>query len=310
MNNIKNFVDSNVRHRIDKASHNNCDFFSDDLILVERQFEDLRHICNDAEKKISTLLQSIQAHSSSSQISAYTHNVQSGIQSFTHNINQQSAHHSGIAAQSTGGDNRTNLMSPCRSQESLSYSTASGSSIRHPVYGADLSLAVNQQLSEDIQQKHKKLPNLGFLRFLVKTSNKLKPNSLLSIPVNHCAQLQAQLTKLFLTYEQTIEKQCLKPLQTMLEIDVPSVVKLRRLFIKSHNDLESFKAKYNGASQKQLHSQQQQQQLHQQSQTSNSSNSYTVTQTSLQQVNANKLDQLRKELDDAVMRFEQAKVSD
>lgn len=323
MSNIKNFVDSNVRHRIDKVSHNN-EYLTDDLLLVERHFEDLRQVCVDAEKRISSSLQSIQFKSPTSQLGAYAQNVQAGLNSLSHNIAQQSvgsATNTSIPSgnldqvqQSTG--NEFHRANSYRSNESLSSHQINPNSESNDQQNSAQSqgqsvsatdpAATNDhlQLSEDLQTKYKKLPTMAFLRFLTKTGAKLKPDSSLAISLNHCAQLQSQLTRVHLTYEQTIDSLCLKPIQHMLEIDIPNVVKLRKLFIKSHNDLESFRTRYNGASLKQL---QHAQQVHSNPKSSNAG--LSLSQANAQQLNLNKLDQLRRELDEAETRFEQARVS-
>lgn len=349
MNNIKHFVDSNVRQRIDRVAHNNNDFFTDDLLLVERQFECLRHICTGAEKRISTLLQSIQ---SSPSLGAYTHNVQAGLNSLSHNIAQATTSATSINSNSNQNATTNLKLSNLTHQQqqatikpntsiSVDYSTSgnvssqqhvpsitksaydkqkssniSNISQRYSIQTDTNTISANSnnnyndnnpsnQLSEDVQQRHKKLPIVGFLKFLVKSCYKLKPDSLLATTLTHCSQLQTQITKLYLLYEEEIGSQCLKPIQTIIEIDIPNVIKLRKLFIKSHNDLESVKSKYNGASQKQH-----QQQLLA-SHSMSSTTSYTITPNSAQQTHQtnNKLDQLKKELDDAVTRFEQARVS-
>jgi len=306
MSNIKNFVDSNVRHRIDKAAHNNNEFFTDDLLLVERHFEDIRQVCIDAEKKISTLLQSIHANGSVS----YTQNVQAGLSSLSQNLAHQTASlatGTGISSNGHSQQSKSNTSEQAslhHSDESLSNHSCNQPAAIHQgqqfisrQQSIGTEASVLDQSGDAIPQRFKKLPVVGFLRFLIKANNKLKPDSLLGTAFSHCTQLQVQLTKLYLSYEQTIESQCLKPIQHMLEVEIPNIVKLRKLFIKSHNDLESFKSKYNGFNNKQQLAQQ----------TSNPT-SYTVTQNNLQQTNANKLEQLRKELDEALMRYEQAKV--
>lgn len=291
MNNIKNFVDSNVRQRIDRAAnHNNNDFFGDDLLLVERQFEDIRYVCVEAEKKISSLLQSL---SSPTPLGTYTQNVQTSLNNLaggsisspnpTGSYDVQSSYRVAVDATTIHWDQ------PQTPINTSAFQHLKTTSATETLQGGDM-------------RRHKKLPIFGFLKFLSKSRYKLKPDSLLATTLTHCSQIQAQLTQLYLAYEQTIESQCLQPIRQILEIDVPNVMKLRKLFIKSHNDLESVKAKYNGASVKQ------QQQLLQSSHSS-SSTSYTISQTNVQQVNINKLDQLKRELDEAECRFEQAKVS-
>lgn len=257
------------------------------------------------------MLQSIQSNS----LGAYTQNVQVGLNNLSQNIAQAttSGNSTGNINSFKGVQNNNNnlIVSGESSSKSSSHSNMVPQSCHSNEFSANSNFnGINltsshtdhdstQQLANDIQHRHKKLSIVGFLKFMVKSSHKLKPDSLLATTLTHCSQLQSQLTKLYLTYEQTIDSQCLKPIQHILEIDIPNVVKLRKLFIKSHNDLESIKAKYNGASQKQ-----------QQLQAGHfTSTSYTITQSSAHQANINKLDQLKKELDDAMTRFEQAKVS-
>lgn len=301
MNNIKHFVDSNVRQRIDRVAHNNNEFFTDDMLLAERHFEDIRQACVELEKRISNLLQSIQATPA---LGAYTHNVQAGLNNLSQNIVHATG--SGNDCLATGGEatSKSNQLSTTLHSNKSPFDELMLSNNNQSMQqstGSQKDFESAQQLSNDIQHRHKKLPIVGFLKFLLKSSHGMKPDSLLVTTFSHCSQLQSQLTKLYLSHEQTIESQCLKPIQHMLEIDIPNVVKLRKSFIKSHNDLESIKAKYNGASQKQ------QQQLLQAGHFT--STSYTITQTSTQQANIAKIDQLKKELDEAESKFDQAKVS-
>lgn len=330
MSNIKHFVDSNVRQRIDRASNNNCEFFGEDILLVEKHFEDIRHVCSKAGKTISALLQSTNPASgvySVQNVQASINNLSSlttsSTTTATSNANNQTPILQATSCATSNLRNETLLSNNSQHQQNSTLKSKPNTSL---IGGHDASVICNsnsasgsnfQQQQQQKQQnpqiidsqdstgsdirKHKKLPIVGFLKFLVKSCQKLKTDSLLYTTLLHCSQLQTQLTKLYLSYEQTVETQCLRPIQQILEIDAPNVIKLRKLFIKSHNDLESVKAKYNGASQKQ----QQQQQL----QTGHfTSTSYTVSQ-SVQQANINKLDQLKKELDDAIARFEQARVS-
>lgn len=313
MSNIIHFVDSNVRQRIDRASNNNNnEFIGEDIILIEKHFEDIRHVCSKAGKTISALLQSTNPASNIYSVQ----NVQASINNLSNlaNVNHHLHHQNPILSPTTATTScaaNTNIRNETSISHSSNQSTLTKSNKPNSQIGQDVIknsanfqqnplIDSNDSTSSDIR-KHKKLPVVGFLKFLVKSCQKLKPDSLLHTTLLHCSQLQTQLTKLYLSYEQTVEAQCLRPIQQILEIDAPNVIKLRKLFIKSHNDLESVKAKYNGASQKQ-----QQQQL----QTGHlTSTSYTISQSAQQQANINKLDQLKKELDDAITRFEQARVS-
>lgn len=332
MNNIKNFVDSNVRQRIDRVAHHYSEPLTDDLLSVERHFEDIRQLCVDADKKISALLQSIQITSNPSHLSAYTQNVQAGLNNLSHNISLQAAN---IA---TSAGNNSNIPTPTNSNNKSSESiiknpqqlaisvdpkspptcnnaqqyrsSESLDNVNNTLTNSHDSIASQpnwetncqptEHLSDDIQQRYRKLPVVGFYKFLVKSSQKLKQGSLLGTTLSQCSQLQIQLTNLYLTYERLIETQCLKPIQYMLETDIPNVIKLRKIFIKSHNDYEFLKTKFNGASLKQ-------QQNVQPGHFTNTS--YLISQNNIQQSVANKLEQLKQELDEAVIRFEQARVS-
>lgn len=339
MNNIKNFVDSNVRQRIDRVAHHNNETQSDDLLLAERHFDDLRQVCVDAEKKISAMLQSIQSTSNPSHLGAYTQNVQAGLNNLSHNIGLQAVN---IATSTSSNNSATIATATCnsakipenhmRSQFSPSAGEPTKLSVQNNVTDAqqynssdslstvgntcggnrpassqpsiDLNCHPHEELSNDVQQRHKKLPVVGFYKFLVKSSQLLKQDSLLSATLSQCSQIQIQLTNLYLSHEQFIEVQCLKPIQCMLETDIPNVVKLRKAYLKAHNDYEFLKTKYNGACLKQ---QQQQQNVQTGHFTSNTS--YLISQNSVQQPNTNKLDQLKIELDEAITRSEQSKVS-
>lgn len=284
--NIKNFVDSNVRHRIDKTA-NSSDPITDDLVIVERQFEDLRQLCVEAEKRISTMLQSID----SSTLGAYTQNVQASLSNLSQ-LTVTSPVQSSLVDQQNLIKNYAN--SPGLNTVRIDSTSNSCNQLQ-----ADGGQSAGSA-EFDIKKHQRKLPIVGFLKFLAKSCHKLRQDSLLATTLTHCSHLQAQLTKLYMSHERTIEAQCLKPIQQVLETDVPNVIRLRKSFIKAHNDLESLKARYNGASQKQ---QQHQLTAHY------TSASYTITQSSTLQSNINKLDLLKKELDDAETRFEQAKVS-
>lgn len=325
LSNIKHFVDSNVRHRIDRATASSSQFIDEDLQLVERKFEQLRDFCVQAEKRISSLLLSL---GSSASLSAYTQNLQASLTnlsslashqhfsipgsgeclsgsvltsrntpnkssantpttdtSITHHGNTTSSQHLFLSAHATGNTCAGTSATQSTEQPTSELSNISGN--------------IHQHATATTNKQHKKLPIVGFFKFLVKSQYKLKQDSLLAIALSHCAQLQTQLTRLHLNYEQTIENECLKPLRNILENDLPNIVKLRRSLVRAHNELDSIRSKYNAACQKQ-----------QQFQTTHfTSNTYTVQNTTLQQANLQKLDQLKKEVEEAEVRFEQAKVS-
>lgn len=316
MNNLKNFVDSNVRHRIDKVTNNsgnntNSDLSNDNLTLVERHFDDLHQFCVETEKKISSLLQSI--HISAAQLGNYTQNVQAGFNNLSHNLAQQAAN---ITSSNNSATNSYPRNADGSHKNSPTAEPSSGNSSRHSPCDRSATLVQKQhvipaqvhyeldaniptELSYDTLQKFKRLPVVKLYKSLCKSSNKLKQDSILATTLTYCSKMQAQLTNLYLVHEQMIDTQCLAPIQQMLELDIPNVLKLKKLYVKAHNDLDSARTKYNGANQKQ-----------QQMQSGQSNNtSYLVVQNSSHQSNINKLELLKNELDESVARFEQAKVS-
>jgi hypothetical protein len=328
MNNLKNFVDSNVRHRIDRVTLNSGnngggDLLNDDLILVERHFDGLREFCVDMEKKISNMLQSIQISSTNpSQFGIYTQNVQAGLNNLSQNLAQQAANISLSNPSNMGGSidqgtdvkmfsrnsaclhtsrsnssSSTNPSDRCRSSDASDNATCDTTS-NEPA-GQETNIDLPNELNSNTLQKYKKLPIVGFYKALCKSSDKLKQDSILATTLKHCSRMQAQLTNLYLIYEQMIDIQCLKQIQLMLEVDIPNVSRLKKQYIKAHHDYESIKARYNGANQKQ----QQLQAGHP------ATSSYLVPQGNSQQGNSNKLESLKNELDESITRLEQAKVS-
>lgn len=287
MNNIINFVDSNVRQRIDRAANNNNDFFGDDLLLVERQFEHLKDVCVETEKRISAMLQSLPSTNTTTLVGTYTQNVHASLSNLKSTSPQPTS----------SGQNVINELQPPKQPSSNPYQNES-INIGNSHSQKSIHPPESSELVEDIR-KHKKLPIVSFLKFLIKSNNKLRSDSILATTFSQCSKLQTQLTKLYLAYEQKVELHCLKPIQQLLETDIPTILKLRKIFIKSHNDLESVRAKYNGANQKQ---QQSQQILQQQS-------CNTSIQTTAQQAHIIKIETLRKELDEMLIKFEQARVS-
>lgn len=358
MSNIRDFVDTNVRHRIDKVSNNNSDFFDPDLLLVEGHFDELKTFCVDAEKRMAAILQSLatQSHiySSNSNIAPGSSSIYQNLSALalatppagpnitTHQVstpttpNLKSQSPSSVDVDQTlcdpsrkinglpndttitltpnqninSGSRRTlNLLDNKLLQLQQSQSKRNTPKVHDGGSSEKLNpsrkhLKKDEDVIRNIRQ-HKKLPIVSFLKFLTKSRHKLKHDSLLARTLNHCTNMQSHLTKLYLNYEQTVDMQCLKPIRDMIEVDVPNVIKLRKAFIKSYNDLESLKVKYNIAVQKQKN------QLNPSLSNHFTSATYSIIQGSnTHQGNINnKLDQLRREIDEATTKFEQARVS-
>lgn len=105
----------------------------------------------------------------------------------------------------------------------------------------------------------------------------------LSVTLRESGEIQKQLSKELLRYEQDVERLCLSPLQDILENDIPTLTKARKTLQKSMQEVETLKQKVNQA----VKSAQQQ----------------NGPQTQI------KVDTLRRELDEANQRMIQSRVS-
>lgn len=272
--NIKNFVDSNVRqYRIDRASSSNTSIDSllgRDLQIIEIQFDHLRQVCLEAEKRISSTLSMSQASSLSVYYSNLTNNAATQA-TITPNPNQSEMQNSS----DTLSLNSVFISQGINNSDSGSHQHESNS---------DFSTV----------RKAKKLPSDGLQKFLAKYSERLKSDSLMCSTLNQCASLQSQINNLNIQYECTIKQLCLKPLQQILDVDVQNVLKLKRNFVKLHSELEHARSRFNNSTQKQ-------QQLNKSTSSINSNVTYAPS--------FNKLDHIKKELEDTVNRYDQSKVS-
>ena len=105
-----------------------------------------------------------------------------------------------------------------------------------------------------------------------------------SITLSESSDIQKQLSKELLRYEQDVERLCLSPLNDIMENDIPAVLKSRKQLNKASNEVDNLKLKLNQAIK---HNQQ------------NSGN---------QAQQKAKIDTLNKELQDASLRLVQVKV--
>lgn len=272
--NLKNFVDSNVRqYRIDRSSSNNGNNsinLGKDFLIIEKQFDHLRQVCAEAEKRISAVIPTINTPTT---LSIYYQSAQANISNLTTN---------------------TSNVSLDATTDTLNHQLSSSNNIVKSQLSTSSS-QLDQQTDKPNSRKTKKLPSIGLHKFLSKFCDRLKPDSLMRSTLQHCADLQAQVNNLTLTYEYSVIQNCLKPLRHILEVDVQSIIKLRRIFIKSSSDMEHSKSRYAGANQKQ--------QL-----VKVSSSNSNVTYASSNHSNTSKLDQLKREYDESVTKYDQSRV--
>ena len=106
-----------------------------------------------------------------------------------------------------------------------------------------------------------------------------------SITLSESGEIQKQLSKELLRYEQDVERLCLSPLNDIMENDIPTVLKSRKLLSKTSAEVDNLKLKLNAAIK------------HNQQSSGNSA------------AQQGKIDSLSRELQDASMRLVQVKVS-
>lgn len=105
------------------------------------------------------------------------------------------------------------------------------------------------------------------------------------ITLSESSEIQKQLNKELLRFEQDVERLCLSPLNDIMENDIPTVLKSRKHLNKTSSEVDNLKLKLNQAIK---HNQQ---------------NGGNQPQQKI------KIDQLTKELQDASLRLVQVKVT-
>lgn len=71
--------------------------------------------------------------------------------------------------------------------------------------------------------------------------------SISSITLTESGEIQKQLSKELLRYEQDVERLCLSPLNDIMENDIPAVLKSRKQLNKASQEVDNLKLKLNQA---------------------------------------------------------------
>ncbi|XP_070187919.1 rho GTPase-activating protein 17-like isoform X4 [Littorina saxatilis] len=99
----------------------------------------------------------------------------------------------------------------------------------------------------DYDKRLKKLPETGLSHTFTESAGMLGPDTLLGSICQQCGDCQAVLATKELQCEIDIENKVLTPLQTIAEIDIPSIMKHRKQLAKSTLDMDSAKSRFNSA---------------------------------------------------------------
>ncbi|XP_076445291.1 rho GTPase-activating protein 44-like isoform X2 [Babylonia areolata] len=99
----------------------------------------------------------------------------------------------------------------------------------------------------DPEKRLKKLPETHLSHTLIESGTLLGTETLLGSICQQCGECEGQLAREELQCELDIEKEVLTPLQVIAEVDIPSIVKLRKQLNKSTLDMDSAKNRFNSA---------------------------------------------------------------
>ncbi|XP_076459624.1 rho GTPase-activating protein 44-like isoform X5 [Babylonia areolata] len=99
----------------------------------------------------------------------------------------------------------------------------------------------------DGEKRLKKLPETSLSHALMESSAVLGPDTLMGTICQQCGECQSEIAKEELRCELEIEKEVLTPLQTIAEVDIPSIQKLRKQLSKSTLDMDSARNRLNSA---------------------------------------------------------------
>ncbi|KAL8592718.1 hypothetical protein ACOMHN_037658 [Nucella lapillus] len=99
----------------------------------------------------------------------------------------------------------------------------------------------------DAEKRLKKLPETSLSHTLIESAALLGPETLMGAICQQCGECQSVLAREELQCELDIEREVLAPLQTIAEVDIPSIMKLRKQLSKSTLDMDSAKSRFNSA---------------------------------------------------------------
>ncbi|GFO00598.1 rho GTPase-activating protein 17 [Plakobranchus ocellatus] len=99
----------------------------------------------------------------------------------------------------------------------------------------------------EYDKRLKKLPETGLGHSMLESAQILGPDTLLGSACQLCGDCQINLAKEQVQFEMTVEQDFVTPLQNVVDVDIPSIIKLRKNLSKSTLDMDSAKSRFNQA---------------------------------------------------------------
>ncbi|XP_041363788.1 rho GTPase-activating protein 44-like isoform X2 [Gigantopelta aegis] len=99
----------------------------------------------------------------------------------------------------------------------------------------------------DIEKRLKKLPETSLAHSLIESAGLLGDETLLGQVCHMCGECESTLARERLQYEINVERDVLQPLQSINEVDIPAIMKVRRHLNKATLDMDSAKGRFNSA---------------------------------------------------------------
>ncbi|GFR80594.1 rho GTPase-activating protein 17 [Elysia marginata] len=104
-----------------------------------------------------------------------------------------------------------------------------------------------QTAGVEYDKRLKKLPETNLGHSMLESAQTLGPETLLGSVCQLCGDCQINLAKEHVQYEMTVEQEFVAPLQNVVDVDIPSIIKLRKNLNKSTLDMDSAKSRFNQA---------------------------------------------------------------
>ncbi|RWS11466.1 rho GTPase-activating protein 44-like protein [Dinothrombium tinctorium] len=136
-----------------------------------------------------------------------------------------------------------------------------------------------------IEKRQKKMPEIQLYLCFQELGEQLGFDSVLGQTLTTCGDISKMIGQEMTNYELEVERQCLSQLNSLLENDIPNVYKVRKQLNKATQDRDNYRQRFQTAMKQQTHQ---------------SGTTATVAA-------ANKVAQLKKELEESNTRVEQAK---
>ena len=210
---------------------------STELQTAEKRLELIKQVCQSTEKKISACLQLLP----------------SGQLTNNNSLSERNLNQLNGTAHLISGGGSTALVGATSLNTSLS-SNSEDLLIENLLEKKQKKLP-EVQLHQTLQELSELFPPdcsiLGWVSLTVESQE--IPNFLLfwclfvSVTLRESGEIQKQLSKELLRYEQDVERLCLFPLSEILENDIPTVTKARKALHKSTQELDNVRQKLNQA---------------------------------------------------------------